>query len=135
MNQSLGVTILYVSNDLDEGRLLTLALRDERNDKVIVCDPAYQRPQNIVQQEPPDLVLIKPTAVGDLDAFQLYQQLRAIPALQQVPILFWRVAANPEEFYLKARQLGAAGCLNYFAQVRDLLIARDTVLKGETYYS
>jgi hypothetical protein len=57
------------------------------------------------------------------------------PILQQVPILFWRVAADPQEFYPKARQLGAAGCLNYFSQLQHLLIARDTVLKGETYYS
>ncbi len=135
MNEATGVTILYVSSDLDEGKLLRLVLRDECNDRVVVCESTHQRLRAIAEQTLPDLVLIKPTAVGNLDAFQLYQQLRAIPVLRQVPIVFWRVAADPEEFYPKARELGAAGCLNYFAQVRDLLIARDTVLKGETYYS
>ena len=127
--------VLYVSNDSDEGEVLKIFLKDRRNDAVTICDPTSQNPQIIARKEPFDLVLIKPTALGELELFELCQALWEIPTLSQTPILLWRVAAKPEGFCSQAQQIGVAGCLGYFSSLEELLAARDAVLRGETYYA
>jgi CheY-like chemotaxis protein len=133
-NRKLGSTVLYVSNDFDEGKLLELILGSKRNDRVITCAPDLHSVQLVAGREHIGLVLLKfITGVDNLDGFLLYRQLRSVPALEEVPVLFWRVP-NPKTVYREAQRLGVSGCIHFVFQPQDLLAARDAALMGDTYY-
>jgi DNA-binding response OmpR family regulator len=128
----LNATILFIDDDAVEGKLIQLFLGEKRQDNVIVCNPTDQPPQNIIEQKQPDLILI--TATASFDFIQLCQELRVIPKLQETPIMFWRVARSPANFYPIAQQLGAVGWFEFPCQFEKLLEGRDIVLAGGTYY-
>lgn len=132
MSKKAGCTLLFISEDFDEWKLLKLILESERNDKVITCIPDFHEIQSIVERKQVDLVLLT-FVINKLDSFLLYQQLRSIPSLSEIPVLFWRVP-HPKAVYSQAQQCGIAGCIHYIFQPQDLLAARDAVLAGGTYY-
>ncbi len=83
----------------------------------------------LAEQDPPDLILLDSEFLHD----EVYQQFKRLPALQNVPILL----INPRPPYAvcqQAQRLGAAGYLCKPFEVKDLLAARDAVLRGDTYY-
>lgn len=121
--------IVFVTSSEDEGALLQHILKADRNDEVILCDPSLQMPVEIVAQEKPELILMELKLVGP-DPFHLCQELQALSEGEDTPILFWRVATTPEEFYPVVQELGIAGYLGYFARPEDLVEARDIVLAG-----
>jgi DNA-binding response OmpR family regulator len=130
MNTESCTTVLFVDEDLDEEGLIRLILANERKDRVIASKPDIPRIKLTAKQKQIDLVLL---AFLGSESFLLYQQLRSIHSLHQVPILLWRVA-NPKMVSAKAKQLGAAGFVPLVFQPQDLLAARDAALIGDTYY-
>lgn len=123
-----GCTILYVNEDVDEGGMLTLLLKRERDDKVIYCEPKISSVLEKLSQNIPDLILLQ--AVGNIDPFDFYNRLKAIPKLQKVPVILWRVSHLEEKRPSMARQIGMEGYVFYMYQPHHLLEARDTVLSG-----
>jgi|GEM_PF-6765227 len=132
MDEKQPMRILYITDDIDTGTLLQIILKTERNDKVILCDPSNQSPEQAVTKEKPDLIFIEPR-LPDVDSLELCREFKAHPAIQKIPILFWCVTGKLEKFYTMALEVGAAGCLDYFAQPSELVEARDIALSGGIY--
>ena len=126
--------ILILSNDKDICGVIEFLLNQERNDTVSSASD-FQKVRALAQQQIPDLIILESTAhvFQDQSGFPVYQQLRTIESLKQVPILFWMVP-NPGRFNPEARRLGAAGCVAMPSQARELLDARDVILAGGTYF-
>lgn len=136
MNQGLGgATVLFITNDpsSEEGDFVKLFLQKERGDRVILCKPDQQQIQHILEQNFPDLIIIN-AQLQEVTLFEANQRIRSIPALEKTPVLFWRVAVEPAKFYPKAQEVGAAGCIDFYIQPEKLLAARDTILRGDTFY-
>ena len=135
MDRNSGVTVLFITDaKTPDGELVRHILGKERGDTVITCKPDEQKIQIILNQKLPEFILIQGTLFLGLTPFQVYEKLRSIPDFAKTPILFWRVAVEPAEFYPKAQDVGAAGCVDFYGQPAKLLAARDTILKGGTYY-
>ncbi len=123
--------VLFICDDLDKGALIEHFLR-ERNDEVRYV--AYSREVLIeADQNPPDIIIIDYN-ITDTDSFEVYQQLRERPALQNVPVLFEGADVIRQAAYSRVQSLGAEGCLMMPWGPEELLAARDAVLKGDTYY-
>ena len=126
--------ILVLSNDKDICGVIEFLLNRERNDTVISASD-LQKVQALAQQQVPDLIILESTVrvFGDQSGFPVYQQLRTIESLKQVPILFWMIP-NPSRVNPEAQQLGVAGCVAMPSQPQELLEARDVILAGGTYF-
>ncbi len=126
--------ILVLNDDEDICAVIKLVLENARNDTITT---AYSLAQvkALAQQQTPDLIVLEPVARIDyLDiGIPVYQQLKRIESLQQVPVLFWMVP-NPMHIYPHAQQLGVAGCVSMPSQPKELIEARDVILAGGTYY-
>ena len=129
----LNATILFIASGADdsEGRLVQAILEKDRHDRVIICDPTKQHPQTIVETEKPDVIIISSMIVG-IDSRQLFRDLKAVPEIQDIPVLFWRVASK--QLVSTIRQLGAAGFIGFYIQPEQLLEGRDIALSGGTYF-
>jgi CheY-like chemotaxis protein len=69
----------------------------------------------------------------EVDGWETYHRLRAIPALRNIPVLFL-AAAPPEWIYPKAQRIGIAGYVYEPSGPQALLAACEAVSKGDTYY-
>jgi len=69
----------------------------------------------------------------DLDGWEVYQKIKAITALKQVPVLLTE-AFSTESIYPKAKRVGMDGYLIKPFTVPELLTARQALLDGKTYY-
>jgi DNA-binding response OmpR family regulator len=78
------------------------------------------------------LILLNIT-LSELDGSEVYQQIRAISALEQVPVLV-QTAWDQGRSYPEAQRLGAVGCLTFPLAPQEILAARDAALEGRTYY-
>ncbi len=135
-----GSKVVYIDDEPDGRRLMEFCLGQERNDKVILCAPDLQQIRAAVEQDYPELVILSITSVysafmgsGLRSAFDFCQQLKAIPALQNVPVLLWRVP-NPKAILEEAQRLGISGYTEYVCSLQELLAARDTLLRGGVYF-
>jgi DNA-binding response OmpR family regulator len=125
--------ILFITDDRDQGKLVQIFLRERRNDTVVTCDLYNQSPGDFIEEEP-DLILLT-AHPWEFDALQIYQELRTMSEFEKTPVLFWRILQTPAEFYPRAQELGAAGCINYVFDIENhFLVARDKILAGGTYY-
>jgi CheY-like chemotaxis protein len=131
-NSHMNRKILMICDDPAKGALVERMVGKERGDKVtsISCDQQVLK----VERELPDIILIDAT-MAEVDVFQVYRQLRANPALQTTPVLFWSVP-NTRYMYPRAQEIGAAGCLEFMASYNkdDLLTALDVIGEGGSYY-
>lgn len=86
----------------------------------------------VVEQDPPDLIVYGLYTL-DLDGYEFCRRLKWIPALQDLPVLLvgW---ISPEIAYPKAQHAGAAGYLRNAVHSPELIVARNALLRGETYY-
>jgi CheY-like chemotaxis protein len=84
------------------------------------------------EQDPPDLIIYGLFTL-DLDGYEFCRRLQWIPALQSVPVLLvgW---ISPNIVYPKAQQAGAAGYLHNTVHAQSLIVARNALLRGETYF-
>ena len=137
MDAKFGSKVMYIDNDLEEGRMVQLYLEQECNDEVVLCVPDYQQVQTAVERDVPALVILnfvsEPIKQGLQGIFDFYRHIKTTPALQNVPVLLWRVP-NPKAMYEEARQLGVSGYIEYVCSLEELGQARDELLKGGTYY-
>ncbi|OAN48459.1 hypothetical protein A6A03_07695 [Chloroflexus islandicus] len=123
--------VLVINDQSDISHLIQFLLKQAREDEVTIAFSA-QEGIDIVQTEIPDLILIDIT-MPKLSGFDTCSMLRAIPALQQTPILLFD-CLTIESVYPSAKQVGATGFLSLPFDYAELLAARDALLRGETYY-
>ena len=123
--------VLVIDDEPAWEELIKLMLERERDDEVLFA-PGGRQGLAVAEQERPDLILLD-IVMPDLDGWEVYQRLRAVPALQATPILF-QAAMSPEMVYSEAQRVGAAGYVCEPYAPNDLLAARDAALQGDTYY-
>jgi CheY-like chemotaxis protein len=131
MSETTGRRVLVISYEPELVELVKLILTRSRNDQVIA---ACGGQEGLVkaEQDPPDLIILG-IMMHELDGWEVYARLKAIPSLANIPVLFQAAMASSHAYPLMM-QAGAQGylCLPYYPQ--DLLAARDAALNGETYY-
>lgn len=126
--------ILVVSDDPDILGVVKIVLENACDDTVTTASSLAQV-KALAQQQVPDLIVLEYVArIDDIDiGIPVYQQIKSVESLQQVPVLFWMVP-NPTRLYPEAQQLGVAGCVTMPSPPAELLKARDVILAGGTYY-
>jgi len=131
MAETTGSKVLVIDDEPEIGELIRLILDWGRTDEV---KSALGGRQGLIaaEQDPPDLIILD-IMLPDLDGYEVYQRLRKIPALHNVPILF-QSAKSPQIVYPKAQQLGAIGYILLPYTPQELLAARDAALMGKPYY-
>jgi two-component system chemotaxis response regulator CheY len=77
----------------------------------------------------PDLIIIE-MASPEPDGCEICKRLKAMPALQHIPILFTGASQN----YSGAYDLGAQGFLIKPFGPTELIKVRNELLKGKTYW-
>lgn len=84
------------------------------------------------EQARPDLIIYGLFTL-DMDGYEFCRQLQWIPALQTVPVLLvgW---VSTTVVYPNARRSGASGYLRNAVHSQGLVVARNALLRGETYY-
>jgi CheY-like chemotaxis protein len=112
----------------EEGVFVKLILSHHRSDEVRIAY-SVQEVLTVAEQPPPDLIILDSELLDDEE----YQQIRAIPTLQNIPNLF-HDPKPPELVYRQAQRLGAAGYVPVPMPIDALLAARGAVLRGETYF-
>jgi DNA-binding response OmpR family regulator len=84
------------------------------------------------EQDPPDLIIYGLCTL-DLDGYEFCRRLKWIPALSDVPVLLVGWLA-PRVVYPRAKRAEAAGYLHRTVHAQGLVVARNALLRGETYY-
>jgi CheY-like chemotaxis protein len=131
-----GSRVMYVDDDPDMRLLIKFNLERERNDKVILCAPDFEQLQIAIGQNVPNLVILSVASLldhGFQGMFDFCQQLQDVPVLQNVPVLLWSVY-NSNAIDAEAEQLGIRGYTVYPHDLHALIAARDTLLRGGTYF-
>ena len=126
-----GCRVLVIDDEPEMMDLVRLILEKKCGDEVIRAASGRKgiaKAQDVL----PDLIILD-IMMPDLDGWETYTHIRAIPALQKTPILFV-AAASAEYIYPRAKQIGAKGYLQEPFRPSDLVNARNTVLSGKTYY-
>ncbi len=128
-----GRKILLVDDDPQITTLLTLFLQKDYKDMVIVIGAASGN-EGVAKAQAtvPDLIIIE-IAMSEQNGYAICKQLKAVLALQQIPILFVGTK-SPLEIYSEVHDLGAQGYLTYPFFPDELKKARDMLLKGDTYW-
>jgi DNA-binding response OmpR family regulator len=86
----------------------------------------------VARQAPLDIIIYYLWTL-DLNGYEFCQQIKTVPALQNMPVLL-QGALSPTLVYPEAQRVGAAGYLRQPVEAKDLVAARDAVLRGDTYY-
>jgi CheY-like chemotaxis protein len=126
-----GCRVLVIDDKPGIGDEIQVVLGRGRNDQVRFAHGG-RRGVAAAEQDPPDLILLNIT-LSELDGSEVYQRIRAIPALEQVPVLV-QTAWDQGRSYTEAQRLGAVGCLTLPLGPQDILAARDAAVEGRTYY-
>jgi DNA-binding response OmpR family regulator len=126
-----GCQVLVIDDKPGIGDMAQLVLGRGRNDRVRYANGG-RKGVVAAEHDPPRLIILN-IAISGLDGVEVYQRIRAVPALAHTPVLF-QVAWAPERSYPAAQEVGAAGCLTLPYSPQELLAARDAALRGEMYY-
>ena len=135
-------TLLVVDDSPENLSLLDTLLRDSY--RVLVAGSG-ERALRIVENEPPDLILLDVMMPG-MDGYQVLRRLRADPATRDIPVVFL-TAMNAREDELRGLELGAVDYITKpilpplvlarvrtqieLKQARDWLKDRNRVLETE----
>ena len=135
----MGVRILFIHPERIVREVVRKVLLQQFGDKAH-CAPDTVSGLVAAKKRRPNLVFIYWRG-SDLDAFDCYGRLRAMPGMKEIPVVFmgilcWRLwGKDPKEFFPKLQELGVSGYLNQPFRLDDLIEARTTVLNGGSYYS
>ncbi len=123
--------VLVIDDYPESIDLVRLFLGRQRGDEVIGAEGGYAGIAK-AQEVMPEFIILD-LEMPDLDGYQVYPQLKALPGLQSIPILFTGVDTT-RDVYPIAQSLGAAGYLQEPFAPQQLLAARDAALSGNVYY-
>jgi len=131
MDETTGCRVLVIDDMREMEEMMCLLLAHKRNDQVTFARNGRQG-LALAEQDPPQLVILD-LMMPDLHGYEVFRRLKAMPALQNVPVILLTVLPSPM-VYPEAQRLGIAGYICKPFEFEDLLAARDAVLRGETYY-
>ena len=131
MDHIRGCRVLVIDDMREMEEMMCLLLAHERDDRVTFARGGRQA-LALAEQDPPQLVILD-LMMPDMNGYEVFRRLKAIPSLQSVPVILLTVLPSPM-VYPEAQRLGVAGYICKPFEFQDLLAARDAVLKGETYY-
>ena len=131
MDDIRGCRVLVIDDMREMEEMMCLLLAHERDDRVTFARGGRQA-LALAEQDPPQLVILD-LMMPDMNGYEVFRRLKAIPSLQNVPVILLTVLPS-SMVYPEARRLGVAGYICKPFEFKDLLAARDAVLKGETYY-
>ena len=123
--------VLVIDDMREMEEMMGLLLSHERDDRVTFAHGGLEGVA-LAEQQPPELIILD-LMMPDLPGYQVFQRLRSMPALQNVPVLLLTVVP-PQMVYEEAKRLGIAGYVCKPFEFPTLLAARDALLRGETYY-
>jgi DNA-binding response OmpR family regulator len=126
-----GCRVLVIDDMREMEEMMCLLLAHERDDQVTFARGGRQA-LALAEQDPPQLVILD-LMMPDMHGYEVFRRLKAIPSLQNVPVILLTVLPSPM-VYPEARRLGIAGYVCKPFEFQDLAAARDAVLNGETYY-
>jgi DNA-binding response OmpR family regulator len=121
---------ILVIGDPGINELIRLILERQRDH--VRCISDGHGGLSAAEQDQPDLIVIYLWTTG-LDAFEFYRLAQASPTLREIPILIYS-AMPPERAYPTIQPLGVPGYLCAPFKIEELVAARDTLLRGETYF-
>ncbi len=131
MNATRGCKVLVIDDVREMKELMGLLLAHERGDHVIYAHDGREG-LAAAEKESPQLIILD-LMMPDLNGYEVCRRLKAMPDLQNIPVLLLTVVP-PQVVYPEAQQLGVAGYIRKPFELHELLMARDAVLRGETYY-
>ena len=132
MEKPTNCQVLFIDDMREMEEMMSLLLRHERDDCVIYAHGGLEGLQLAAHHPPPQLIIMD-LMMPDLSGYEVFKRLQADPALAHVPVILLTVMP-PEMVYAEAQKLGIAGYVCKPFEFDELLLARDTVLRGETYY-
>ena len=131
MEKSKNCQVLFIDDMREMEEMMSLLLGHERDDCVIYARGGLEGLE-LAAQHPPQLIIMDLMMPG-LSGYEVFKRLQANPALAHVPVILLTVMP-PEMVCAEAQKLGIAGYVCKPFEFEELLLARDTVLRGETYY-
>jgi CheY-like chemotaxis protein len=123
--------VLLIDDMQEMQEMISLLLAHERDDCVIYARGGLEGLE-IAEQNPPQLIILD-LMMPDLHGYEVVRRLRDMPNLRDVPVILLTVLPPPM-VYPEAQKLGISGYVCKPFDFEELLLARDTVLRGETYF-
>jgi DNA-binding response OmpR family regulator len=130
MDKTKGCKVLVIDDMPEMEDMMALFLSHECNDQVVFARGGREG-LAVAERELPQLIILD-LMMPDLPGFDVFQRFKEIPALQNIPVLLLTVLP-PQIVYPKALSLGVAGYIGKPFEFKELLAARDALLRGETY--
>lgn len=131
MEQKEKCRVLVIDDVPEIQEILTRLLGYERGDEVIYARGGLEGLE-LAAQNPPQLIILD-LMMPDLHGYQVFERLKAMPGLGNIPVLLLTVLP-PQLVYPEAQRLGISGYVCKPFEFQELLLARDMVLRGETYF-
>jgi CheY-like chemotaxis protein len=127
--------VLVIDDDVGCGDLIARILSRVGDD--VQTTTTGQQGIATAEQYQPDLIILDLSLPDAID-FQNYEygichRIKMNPLLQNTPVLLME-ATSPELVYSNAKHVGASGYLVKPFGHLELLVAREALLRGETYY-
>lgn len=123
--------ILVIDDMREMEEMLRLFLGYQREDRVVYSPSGLQGLEKAAEN-PPQLIILD-LMMPDLSGYDVFMRLQMMPKLKGVPVILLTVLP-PQMVYPEAQKLGIAGYVCKPFEFEELLLARDTVLRGEKYY-
>jgi len=123
--------VLIINDNPEMADLMQIILGRGRNDEVKFAWGG-NKGLAAAQRDPPDLIILA-VMMPDLSGWDICRQIRSLPDLWSVPVLFY-AGLVPNRAYPYVQQVGGQGYLILPFGPRELLNARDLLLKGQTYF-
>ncbi|MCK5873202.1 MAG: response regulator [Alcanivoracaceae bacterium] len=98
------INLLYVDDDEDISSIVELAFDGDERFHLTIC-LSGQEALVVARKAPPDMVLLD-VMMPDMDGRTTYRELRAIPSLTDIPVIFLTAKVQPAELQ-ELFQLGA----------------------------
>jgi len=131
MDKSRNCQVLVIDDMPEMEEMLRLFLAHERDDCVLYARGGLEGLE-MAEQNPPQLIILD-LMMPDLHGYEVFKRLKVMPKLSNVPVLLLTVLP-PQMVYPEAQRLGISGYVCKPFEFDELLLARDTVLRGEKYY-
>jgi CheY-like chemotaxis protein len=126
-----GRKVLVIDDMSEMEEMMELLLAHERDDRVAFAFGGLQG-LALAEQQSPELIILD-LMMPDLTGYEVFRRLALNPALAHVPVLLLTVMP-PQMVCPEAQRLGIQGYIRKPFEFETLLAARDTLLRGKTYY-
>jgi len=131
MDKPRNCQVLVIDDMPEMEEMLRLFLAYERDDCVTYARGGLKGLE-MAEHNPPQLIILD-LMMPDLHGYEVFKRLKAMPKLSSVPVLLLTVLPA-QLVYPEAQRLGISGYVCKPFEFEELLLARDTVLRGGKYF-